>query len=118
MNDPGTPVGSDDDDEAVPGRKRVRVSSGEEKGEEAEVEALFGEDLDDLSSDDEAKKEKDGDEEEAPVRRMGDDDQEEEGEEKRPVIEVSGCPNSDSYLSLSAAHHRISSCHKMTAHRS
>ncbi|KAH6930944.1 hypothetical protein HPB50_021058 [Hyalomma asiaticum] len=69
-----------DDDEAVTGRKRARISSTEEKGEEAEVEALFGEDLDDLSSDEEgAAKKKDG---ETPVKRMG-SDEEEEPEEKR-----------------------------------
>ncbi|KAK8782461.1 hypothetical protein V5799_016198 [Amblyomma americanum] len=79
------------DDEAVPGRKRARLSSTEDKGDEAEVEALFGEDLDDLSSDEEgatkkkeAKGEGEDEEEERPVKRMG-SDEEGEGEEKQPA---------------------------------
>lgn len=68
------------DDEAVPGRKRARISSTEDKAEEAEVEALFGEDLDDLSSDEEGAAKKKGGE--TPVKRMG-SDEEQEPEEKR-----------------------------------
>ncbi|KAH7952116.1 hypothetical protein HPB52_018807 [Rhipicephalus sanguineus] len=75
--------------ESTIGRKRRRsggseaasaASAAEEKGEEAEVEALFGEDLDDLSSDEEGAAKKKGGE--TPVKRMG-SDEEEEPEEKR-----------------------------------